>query len=138
MVTVNWTGGLAFEANPPSGLKFTMDAHTDEYEPKLGPTPVEALLSAVAACSAMDVMLILQKKKQKVHSYRVEVEGDRVPVGTWPRPFLALTVKHIVRGENIDEAALARAVQLSDEKYCTVIATLRVSPKVTSVFEIEG
>ena len=49
----------------------------------------------------MDVVNILEKKRQRVTSYRVEVEGHRIPPGTWPRPFTSITVKHVIQGENI-------------------------------------
>lgn len=138
MVTVNWKGGMAFEAEPPSGNKFVMDAYPEVGGANLGPTPVEAMLSSLAACSAMDVLSILRKKQQKVTEYRIEVDGDRgAPEGQYPRPYSALRVRHIVTGENLDEAAVARAVALSDEKYCTVIATLRIPVEVSSLYTIE-
>ncbi|MFN3684867.1 MAG: OsmC family protein [Fimbriimonadaceae bacterium] len=137
MVRVDWKGNMAFEATPPSGVKFVMDAYPESGGSNLGPTPLEAMLSSLAACSAMDVISILRKKKQNVTSYRVEVEGERGPEGQYPRPYLSLTVRHIVKGENLDPAAVARAVELSDTKYCTVISTLRAAPKVESVWQIE-
>ncbi|MBI1331918.1 MAG: OsmC family protein [Armatimonadetes bacterium] len=138
LTTVDWKGGMAFEAVPPSGRKLLMDAWEEDGGNLTGPTPVETLLSAIAGCSAMDVISILHKKRQKVTSYRVEVDGERGPKGVYPRPFLSITLRHIVKGENIDPAAVARAVELSDEKYCTVITTLRAAPKVSSEWEIEG
>lgn len=86
----------------------------------------------------MDVVNILEKKRQKVTGYRVEVDGERVPKGQWPRPFLSITVKHIITGDGIDPVAVQRAIELTDEKYCSVIATLRQAPTVSSVWEIEG
>jgi len=137
MVVVNWKGGMAFEANPPSGSKFVMDALPEFGGEGSGPSPVEALLSSVAACSAMDVIGILQKQRQKVHSYRIEVEWTRGPQGEWPRPITSMLVRHVVSGENIDEAGLAKAVELSDTKYCSVMASFRQSPEIRSVYEIE-
>jgi len=137
MVTVNWVGDLTFEADPPSGNKFLMDSHGDFGGKNRGPTPVETLLSSIAACSAIDVLTILQKKQQKVTDYRIEVEGERPPPGEYPRPFTSLVIRHVVTGENIDPRAVERAVELSDQKYCSVIATLRAAPKVTSEYRIE-
>jgi len=137
MITVNWAGGMAFEADPPSGNKFLMDSHPDFGGENRGPTPVEVLLAAIGTCSAIDVLAVLKKKKQKVSAYRIEVEGDRLPPGTYPRPFTAIVIRHIVTGVDIDSAAVKRAVELSDGKYCSVIATLRAAPKVTSEFVIE-
>ena len=122
----------------PTGVKFILDTHPEHGGQKLGPTPVEALLSAVAACSAIDILDILKKKRQVVTSYRVEVDGDRPPPGEYPRSFSAIRVKHILEGENLDPIAVARAVELSDTKYCTVITTLRAAPHVTSTWEIES
>lgn len=136
MVTVNWQGEMVFRAETDTETSFTMDAYPEEGKTTEGPTPVQALLGSLAACSAMDIVNILEKKRQKIESYRVEVDGERVPTGTWPRPFLSITVKHIVKGD-IDPDALSRAIELTDEKYCSVIATLRHGPKIESVWEIE-
>jgi len=99
---------------------------------------MEAFLASGAACSAMDVLQILEKKRQKVASYRIEIEGERSPEGTYPRPYVSLVFRHVVEGDNIDENAVEQAVRLSDEKYCSVIATLRAAPHVSSVFEVRS
>lgn len=137
MVTVEWKGGMAFEALPPSGNKFVMDAISEVGGQNLGPTPMEALCASVAACSAMDVIPILLKKRQSVTAYRIEVEWTRGPEGVFPRPITSMVVRHILSGENLDEASVARAVELSDEKYCSVMATLRATPTCVSEYRIE-
>jgi putative redox protein len=137
MVEVNWKGDMVFEADTPTGNKFVMDAYPEEGASNQGPTPLEALQSSLAACTAMDVISILHKKKQSVTSYRLEVEGERGPEDVYPRPFLSLTVRHIIKGKNLDPAAVKRAVELSDEKYCTVMATLRHGPTVKAEWRIE-
>lgn len=136
MVTVHWQEGLRFGAEVPSGAPFVMDEYPEEGETSLGPTPFEAFTASIAACSAYDVMVVMAKKRQKVTSYRVEIEGDRGPSGVYPRPYTNLRLRHVLVGEGLDEAAVAQAVRLSDEKYCSCIATLRESPPVESVFEI--
>jgi len=136
-MNVIWKGDMAFEATGDSGRSFTMDAYPEAGGHNSGPTPVEALLGSIAACSAMDVVSILKKKKQIVTSYRIEVNGERTIEGEWPRPFKSITIKHIVSGENLDEVAVARSVQLSDEKYCTVVASLRAVPEITTTYEIK-
>ena len=137
LTTVEWKGGMVFEATPPSGNRLVMDISVEEGGTNSAPSPVEALLSAIAGCSAVDVVMILAKKKQVVTSYRVEIDGVRGPVGVYPRPFTSFVLRHIVSGENLDPAAVARAVQLSDEKYCTVLSTIRSAPSVTSDWVIE-
>jgi len=136
MITVEWKGKKVFEAHPPTGNTFVMDAYPESGGQNLGPTPMEAFIASGAACSAMDVIHILEKKRQKVVSYTIEVDGDRTPEGEYPRPYINLRFKHIVEGEDIDQAAVEQAVKLSDEKYCSVIATLRAAPKIESVYEV--
>jgi putative redox protein len=137
MVKVNWVGGMAFEADPPSGNKFVMDSHVDFGGENRGPTPLEAFLASAAACSAIDVLAILKKKQQKVTAYRIEIDGERAPAGQYPRPYTSLVVTHIVQGEDIDPKAVERAVELSDSKYCSVMATLRHAPAICSQYKIE-
>jgi len=137
MVKVDWQGGMAFEAVGDTGTAFHMDAHPDFGGQGTGPSPVETLLGAAAACSAMDVVSILIKQRQELTSYRIEVDGVRPPPGTYPRPFSEITIRHILKGVNLDPALVERAVRLSDEKYCTVVTTLRNAPTVVSEFRIE-
>ena len=136
MIKVEWKGQRVFEANPPTGNRFLMDAYPESGGHDQGPAPLEAFLASGAACSAMDVLQILEKKRQKVTSYRIEVDGDRSAEGAYPRPFLSLVFRHILEGEDLDETAVEQAVRLSDEKYCTVISTLRATPQVSSTFEV--
>lgn len=128
---------MAFEASTPSGNSLVMDGYPEEGAKSLGPTPVETLLSSIAACSAMDVVSILLKMRQEVTGYRVEIDGIRVPPGEWPRPFRSIEVKHILIGRRLDGASVEKAVRLSDEKYCSVMATLRETPQITNSWEIE-
>ncbi len=136
MVQLEWQGELRFSAGSSSGSRFQFDGAAEEGDGRDGPSPMEALLGSLAACAAMDVVSILVKKRQRVTAYRVEVDGGRVPPGTWPRPFLSFTIRHIVTGQQVDPDALARAVQLSDEKYCSVAATLRLRPEIRSEWRI--
>ena len=137
MISVVWKDGMTFEANVPSGNGFVMDGSPAIGGRDLGPTPMEAFLSAAAACSAIDVLAILQKKRQDVASYHVEVEWQRAPEGHYPRPVVSMVIRHVVSGEGIDAVAVQKAVELSDQKYCSVLATLRHAPPVLSEFRIE-
>jgi len=137
-INLQWDGKMGFAGDAPSGARIVLDAHPESGGSGTGPTPVEALLASVAACSAMDVISILQKKRQEVTSYTVEVEHERAPEGEWPRPITKFSIRHIVTGPNVDPEAVARSIQLSDEKYCTVMATLRLSPPIESTFEVRS
>lgn len=126
---------MAFSANTESGHQLRMDAYPESGGEQSAPTPVETLLASIAGCSGMDVISILKKKRQPVTSYRIEIEGERNPPGEFPRPFKSITLRHIVEGDEVDPTAIEQAVRLSDEKYCSVIATLRLAPTVRSVWK---
>lgn len=129
--TVVYGGNGYFIGTPPSGHAQVMDSKGDR---KTGPTPLEMLLVSVAACTAMDVQSILEKKRQDVTDYRVEIEGTRAD--DHPRKFTAFHINHIVHGRNISEKAVADAVELSDTKYCSVAATVRPTATITTSYEI--
>lgn len=132
MIEVTWKGKMAFWAGMPDGTGFLMDTNEEAGGEGKGPSPVEALLSSAAACSAMDVIAILKKMRQDVTAYHVEVGHTRGPKGQWPRPVTSITMRHVLEGNSLDPEAVAKAVALSDEKYCSVMATLRGNPKLKS------
>ena len=103
-------------------------------ERKSAPTPVELLLVSVAACTAVDVVSILAKKRQDVVDYKVEITGERREEN--PRSFTKMHIHHIVYGHDVSEQALAHAIELSDTKYCSVAATVRPTVEITTSFEI--
>jgi putative redox protein len=136
MNTVVWRENLTFDATSSTGAKIVLDAYPEDGKVGLGPTPLENLLISIAGCMAMDVLSILEKKRQKVTGYRLEIDGDRPEPGTWPRPYTAIRIRHIVEGEGVELEAVNRAIQLSDEKYCSVLATLRAGATVTHAAQI--
>ena len=95
---------------------------------------MELLLIALGSCTGVDVISILKKKRQRVTDYRIEVSGERRE--EFPRSYTRLSVKHIVRGRGLSEPAVARAIELSDQKYCSVAATLRGSAEIVTSYEI--
>ncbi len=126
---------MEFEASTPSGVTVPLDGAKND-EGRTGPYPMEALLSAIAACSGMDVISILEKKRQKVTAYYIEIDGTRPPAGEFPRPFTTLTMTHHLEGEGIDPVAVERAIELSNTKYCSVMSTLEFGPPLTTKFVI--
>ena len=115
----------------PSGHAVTLDT---DHERASGPTPMELLLIALGSCTAVDVISILKKKREDVTDYRVEVSGTRRD--EYPRSFKQLCVHHVITGHRVSEKAVAQAVELSEEKYCSVAATLRPTAEIISSFEI--
>jgi putative redox protein len=130
MVKLEWKGDLRFQAVMPDGTGFMMDSET------AGPSPVQTLAAAVAACAGMDVVSILLKQRQNVTGYRLEVDYERPPEGQYPRPITSMVVRHILEGADIAPSAVERAIQLSDEKYCSVMATLREGPEMKSEYRL--
>ena len=131
MLVVHWSGGESFEGVTENGHSILLG------HPPENISPVEAFLAAAASCSAIDVIGILHKMRQEVAAYRIEVEWERGPMDIYPRPVISMTVRHIVIGMEIDPAAVEKAVRLSDEKYCGILATLRRPPKITTEFAVE-
>lgn len=128
---VRWAGDDLWVGISPSGHSITVDT---KGENKTAPSPVELLMIAVAGCTAVDVVSILEKKRQKITAYRAEISGTRRE--EHPRAFTALHVHHLVYGHDVSEQAVARAIELSDEKYCSVAATVRPTATITTSFEI--
>ncbi|HTH51972.1 MAG TPA: OsmC family protein [Pyrinomonadaceae bacterium] len=129
--TVVYAGDDLFIGTPPSGHAQVIDVKGDR---KSAPNPIEMLLVAVAGCTAADVQAILEKKRQDVTAYRVEITGTRAE--EHPRKFVTFHVHHIVEGRGVSEKAVADAVELSDTKYCSVAATVRPTATITTSFEI--
>ena len=129
--TVMYAGDEFFIGTPPSGHAQVIDTKGDRHA---APTPVEMLLVSVAGCTAADVISILQKKRQDVTAYNVEITGERKE--DHPRAFIKFHIHHIVHGRNVSEKAVADAIELSDTKYCSVAATVRPTAEITTSFEI--
>ena len=129
--TVHYAGNDFFIGTTPSGHSQAIDTKGDR---KSAASPLELLLISVAACTGVDVVSILEKKKQVVTDYKVEIEGTRRD--EYPRGFTAFHIHHIVYGRSVSEKAVASAIELSDTKYCSVAYTVRPTAKITTSFEI--
>lgn len=129
--TIKHAGDEFFVATTPGNNSIIIDTKGERHS---APTPLELLLISVAACTATDVVSILQKKRQNVSDYKVEITGERRE--DYPRKFTKFHIHHIVYGDNVSAQAVARAVELSDTKYCSVAATVRPGAEITTSFEI--
>ncbi|MCM3871947.1 MAG: OsmC family protein [Pyrinomonadaceae bacterium] len=128
---VHLAGRDLFVGITPSKHAVTLDT---DHNRSFAPTPMELLLVALGSCTAVDVIGILQKKRENVTEYRVEVHGERRD--EHPRSFSRMEVHHVVTGRNISEKSVAHAIELSETKYCSVAATLRPTAEIVSSFEI--
>src|SRR6266700_2258773 len=114
--------GMLFEVEAGSGHHVTLDAAEHGGGHNEGFRPMELLLIGLAGCTGMDVISILRKKREPVTSYGVRVTGVRAE--DHPMVFVEITVEHIITGHHIQEAAVERAIQLSQERYCGAGAML--------------
>lgn len=129
--TVHFVGNDFFIGVSPGGHAQALDT---DHERASAATPMELLLIALGSCTAVDVISILQKKRERITNYRVEVSGERR--SEHPRSFSRMTVHHIVRGHQVSAKAVSQAIELSETKYCSVAATLRPTAEIISTFEI--
>ena len=129
--TIRFTGEDLFVGLSSSGHAVPVETDTNLNR---SASPMELLLLALGGCTGVDVISILQKKRQHVTDYRIEVSGERRE--EHPRAYTRMFVKHIVRGREISEKAVADAIELSDKKYCSVAATLRGSAEIITSYEI--
>jgi putative redox protein len=120
-VLLEQVGPAAFEATAGSGAVVVVDGAPEIGGEGRGMRPMELLLSAVASCSAMDVVNILRKQRVPLEHLRVEIEGIRAEA--IPSPFTRIRLVFVARGA-VDDHKLQRAVSLAVEKYCSARATL--------------
>ena len=123
-----------FEANNDTGNILTMDGSPDIGGLNKGFRPMQSLLASLGGCSAIDVILILKKQKEPVEDIKVELSGERHQV-EGAKPFKSIRVHFILKGK-LSEKKVARAIELSSTKYCSVGFMLREACDITYDFTI--
>lgn len=131
---VTWVEGLQFVGlGEASGATCVLDGAEEDGGADNGLRPMEALLVSLGGCTGMDVISILKKKKQRVTHFHINIRGTRA--GDFPRRFTHIELEYVVRGWDISEQAVARSIELSQTKYCSVKATLNC--EVVYTYRIE-
>lgn len=127
-----WTGdGLAFDGTLDTGYPVKMNSTADDK----GASPMALFLSSVAGCTAMDVLSIVQKKRQQVDGMEIEIEGLRAD--DHPMVYTEVDIRYILYGRDIDPSAVERAIELSQTKYCSASITFdRAGVEVRTHYEI--
>jgi putative redox protein len=128
--SVKWIGEQKFVATSPSGHAMTVDSDRDSNK---APGPMELVLMALGACTATDIVIILEKKRQRLESLEVICSGERAPAP--PTVWTKLEILYRLRGQ-LDDAAVKHAIKLSEEKYCSVSAMLQKSATISWHYEI--
>jgi putative redox protein len=128
--SVKWISAQKFLATSPSGHSVHIDS---DRESNKAPGPMELVLIALGACTATDIVIILEKKRQKIESLEVICSGERAtdPPTVWKK----LEILYRMRG-TLDEAAVRHAIELSEEKYCSVAAMLKKTSTLTWRLEL--
>ncbi len=131
---IKWIEGAAFLGESGSGHGIVLDGAPEAGGRNLGVRPMEALLIGLGACSAFDVVAILDKGRQPFAACEVELEAERK--GTVPKVFTKIHLHFVLTGAGLDRGKVARAIQLSAEKYCSASAMLGATAEITHDFEI--
>ncbi len=132
---MTWTGGIKFEGTGAFGHKIVTDGAKGSGGGEEGYKPTELLLFSIASCTGVDVVHILKKQRQQLTSLAIEVTGHQSE--SYPKPFHTVEVKYILKGDNLDPAKVAKAIELSETKYCAVSQTVENAGKVVTSFEIQ-
>jgi len=131
---VKWVEEATFIGESASGHAVVMDGPPESGGRNLGIRPMEMLLLGMGGCTAFDVVMILKKARQAVSDCVVELESERAD--SEPRVFTRIHVHFVVTGSGLSDKQVARAVELSAEKYCSASIMLGKSVDITHDYEI--
>ena len=126
--------GMRFDVETGSGHHILLDAAEHNGGQNTGPQPMEILLVGLAGCAGMDIIAILRKKRQDITAYEIRIHGERTE--EYPRVFVEITIEHIFTGHAVQSAAVERAIQLTEERYCGASAILGKTAKLTHTFRL--
>lgn len=133
-ISLAWKGKMTFEGVGGSGFVQRLDSDTSVGGDNSGARPMELIAIGLAGCTAMDVISILAKKKQAVADFQVNVHADRAV--EHPKVFIEAVIEYMFYGNDLDEAAVLRAIELSAEKYCPAQAMLSKAFPIRLVYKI--
>ena len=133
---VIWHSGLTFTGTAQTGFDLPLGAHPDVGGSDDGFRPMELLAIGVAGCTAMDVISILQKKRQQVESFEVSIKAQQS--SEHPKVFTQMEIHYALQGEAIDPKAVERAIELSETKYCPAQAMFDQILPIDLRYTIEG
>jgi putative redox protein len=132
--TVTWHHGLSFTGKADTGFEVPLGADPEVGGANDGFRPLELMAVSLAGCTAMDIISILAKKKQKVIAFEVNVHAEQAE--EFPKVFTHAVITYLVTGHAVDEAAVLRAIELSATKYCPAQAMLGKVVPMELVYEI--
>ena len=113
---VTWQNSMVFIGKAASGFPIQMDSDTSFGGTNSGIRPMEMIALGLAGCTAMDILSILQKKRQQITQFEVRVDAPRS--AEYPKVFTNAVITYIVAGRNVNEEAVLRSIELTATKYC--------------------
>ena len=135
MIEVQLLKDMTFIGKSSTGHSIVMDTSAKSGGNQSAPTPMEMVLIGLGGCTGMDVISILRKMKQDVKGFRIEIEKKNAD--EHPKVYTAISMKYIFSGSRLDEKKIERAINLSQDKYCSVSAMLGKTADISHTFEIE-
>ena len=132
LAEVSWSGGNVFLGSDTSGHTVIYDSADGTQR---GISPMRALLTSLGACTGMDVVAILKKRKQKLRSLKILISGERPEHGL-PKPWTSIHVRYVLSGDSLETRFVEEAIRDSTEKFYSVGATLQPTAKITHSYEI--
>jgi putative redox protein len=133
-VSATWRGGMHFEGSPGDEITVQLDAAEEFGGQGKGTRPQKLMLVSLAGCTGMDVISILRKKQQTVTGFEVRVRAERAD--EHPRVYTHIWLTYVVKGKNVDPAAVKRAIELSITKYCPVANLIQKVVPIETEYQI--
>ena len=125
---LKWIDGMQFIARAGDGPAVVID----DPESKGGASPMQLVLIGIAGCTAVDVILIMQKKRAAVTDFQVSISGERA--AEHPKRYTNIQIEYVLHGRDINPKAVEQAIELSETKYCSAMASLNA--RFTSSYRI--
>jgi len=132
-IEAKWRGGMHFQSNSPSHHTVEFDSGPRDSVTH-GPAPMEMILQALAACSGMDIIAILQKKRKEPELFEISIHSERAD--THPKVFTKVAIHYRFKRDGLTKKDAEQAIRLSVDKYCSILSMIRSSAEVTWDYEI--
>ena len=133
-ISVNWVDGLLMVGKSDSGHTITMDGPPESGGENLSVRPMEMLLLGVAGCTMIDVVTTLKKMRQDLSHLETKINAERAT--DHPKVFTDIHIQFILKGQNLDEKKIDKAITLSAEKYCSASIMLGEMATITHDFKV--
>lgn len=131
---IKWVRKREFIGETESGNKIRMDIAIEKGGGNTGPTPMELVLLALGGCTGLDVVSILEKKRAKLEGIEIKINAEKTE--EHPKVFKKIKIEYIFRGKDLKESDLKTAIELSQEKYCSVSAMLNKTAELSYTWKV--